>query len=267
MRPLSVSFISLLLLSACNGDENKMVGQHTPHTGDTVTVSVKEGQHKVYDPADHLDFGGLQNYFSSPRVDEWVNNKPLFADEDEMDHVHDYLDSSEMAQLNVEALIYYCTKYPASFSQICADSWDPDSTENPKITAHFYFDYSGETMSDLQEQAVADRIDSVVIKLKEYLKNTPGELDEKALVLLYQLDPVESIPVVLETLSDRHLVNYTYLMLVMADHHYVPFISTGIYKKLYGEESWHFSKIDATSQNRDLIAILAGDFYKSKKAQ
>lgn len=259
-----LAFLPLVVLAACGGEEKTGTDDKKNTSGDSVQVETKDQATEGYNPEEQLDYEGLENYFNSPRVDEWVKGNPM-PESEEMDYVHDYLDAKKMEQLNVRELVYYCTKYPASFSQICADSYQADSTQTPKIVAHFYFDFSAQTMSESQHRALEQRSDSVVTVLKTYMENTPGKLDEDALVLLYELDPVESMPTVIKTLSDQHLVNYTYLMVVMLNQGYQPFVETDMCKKLYGENSWHFSRIEATPENRERIVKLARSFYEDTK--
>lgn len=263
VKYLFILVLGIGLFSCGNNVKDTHANKTIP---DSLPPEEKRPLTEGYNPEEHIDFGGLARYFKNAAIDSLVKQKPQpeLVEGEINEYVHDYLTEKEMWALNVRDLLYYCLQYPGDVSQICSDSWEADSTMTPKLVAHFYFDISGEVMSNNQENALFNRADSVELLVKDYMLDTKGKIDEQALVILWKTDRIKNIPFVIETISDERLVNYTYLALVMKENNYAPFKKTKIYEKLYGDESWQYSRVEASKENRDLLVKLARNMYREK---
>lgn len=273
MKKNTLFYLPVLLFLGCGNNEKntKETAQDSAsvHTDTVVDGTITEDLSPTpLSPHPLSDWGQHSHpFFDSPQVDALVDSKAVYHPnlEELMNYEHDHLNKAELDRLNTKQLIYYCLKYPCSFSQICSPNDFPDSTNTPKIQAYLPFDYSGAMRSEWQKQALQKKRDSVILVLNQFISQNPDKIESEYLNLLLGLKAVESIPTILKV-ANHNRYCYTYLVALMMDNQYAPFEKTGIYQELYGDESFQNGmRIEATRENIDLIKTLANEFYNTYK--
>jgi hypothetical protein len=269
-----ISFILILssLVASCGNSEKqeKQTNDSIPAPDTTAMADTSANDNTVTIPVYNAD--SWQNpdddiadgYMVS--VHDLVAEAPAAPNTDEMDYVSDYLTAEQLEKLNTRELIFYCLAYPASFSQNCNFDSYMDSTNTPKIVSYFVDAFGESSKSNLQDQALQNKRDSVIIVINQFIAKHPGKTDPLYLVLLKDLNAIESIPVIAKTATSENLGNYTLMVNLMSRANYEPFKATAIYEKMYGENSSAYgSRIEASDENMKLIKDMAMQFYKENK--
>jgi len=266
--------IAAVLFTACGNnkttDETNTQDSTATDSTNTVDSLLNDNTSSITSPHPVSDWARrnpMHPFFNSNKVDELVNGKAVYTpnDEEMMDYTHDHLNKTEMAKLTVVELMYYCFKYPCSFSQICAaDEWQ-DSTNTPKIPGYLPSSYSGDLRSEWQMEALQKRRDSVLIVMNDYLSKNPDDLDPEFLGLLLEMKAVESIPTMKKNATVENN-GYSFLLALMMEKKYAPFMKTGMYQRLYGDEGWRYgNRLEANKTNIDSIKVLATQMYNEHK--
>jgi hypothetical protein len=271
MKQVSVFFFGIILFSSCNSEEpaqkaEKVEKQQVDTLPSEDTIAINKvlprkrlSKHAGSWIADNLD----NTEFYSQRVDEWVEKSGVeFEEPQEAMDSFDYLKKEDLSKLNVREVIYYGLAYPSSFSQICADSYFEGDKNNEMIRGYSPTDYESEVMSELQSGEIMLRRDSVIYVLRNYIKNNPDRIDEEYLDLLLRLEAYEAIPEVIETASDKNMLNYTFLLLLMHRAEVDELRKLDFHDQLYGEQSYETgNRIPATIKNKKAIIKLAKAYY------
>lgn len=259
-----------VLFCACGGSKKEETSPHSlPATDTSARVDTT-----VNDAGDDGNVVSIASYWENKNGDipqkyvdhvaKLVSHTKEKQDGDEMDYAWEYLNEKDIQKLNAYEAIYYYLAYPTSFSQNCAGDDFYDSTNTPKIVSYFDDAYAAEARSALQQQALDEKRDSVILLLNKFIAKHPAETDPQYLPILRDLNAVESIPVLVKTASLTNIANFTFLVNIMKE--YEPFMQTQIHGMLYGDNAYTYgNRVEANEENMNTIKDLAMQFYKENK--
>jgi hypothetical protein len=179
-------------------------------------------------------------------------------------------DNEVISQQDYDALSFrekftYHMIHGESYSQNC-DAMPPIQNEDKKIFAYIPEAFDEYAWSDRQSTFLRKNRDSVIAIMKESITRSKRMgVNFKQAVL--EINAREMIPFLVtmyyEIKKDHDLL--TLMMQLMKDNEYEPFITSGSYRKLYGDESNYAAFLNFTKGNEDLIIKRATDFYNAGK--
>jgi hypothetical protein len=167
--------------------------------------------------------------------------------------------------LSIREKFTYHMIHAESYSQNCG-AMPPIQDEQKKIFANLPDAFNERSWSDRQSTFLKAHRDSVIGLMKESIDRTKRVgLNYKQAII--EVNALEMIPLLIITYNmtkkDHDIL--TIFLLLMKENEYGPFISSGSYKKLYGNESNYATYLNYNQANADLIIKRATDFYNANK--
>ncbi len=210
------------------------------------------------------------NCYNSSRVDKLISasEKGNIVPDGEMDEDGRGITKAEFATLNAKELLEYCTKYPESFTQICADDI-PVQDEQKKILPYLAESMNEYNLSERQVKALKAK-QGAIIKLIFDCGAKEKRIGNNFKQILLSINAVKAIPELIKTYnanSKKDVDILTLLMLLMNENKYKPFLQSAIYKNLYDneDESTYQSHIDFNKSNEKFILQTATKYFSTIK--
>jgi hypothetical protein len=167
--------------------------------------------------------------------------------------------------LTIREKFTYHMIHAEAYSQNC-DAMPPVQDEHKKIFAYLPDAFGERSWSDRQSVFLKGHRDTVIALMKESIERTKRVgLNYKEAII--EINALEMIPFLIATYNatkkDHDIL--TLFLLLMKENEYSQFISSGSYKKLYGNESNYSAFLNYNLANEDLIIKRATDFYNASK--
>ena len=144
------------------------------------------------------------------------------------------LDAFTFKKLSTKDKFIFSYQHPESYFQSC--SMPPYDAETIyKIKGYLIQKMEGFHMSERQRNALTDNRDSIVYYISGCLK-IQKNLGNDLLLIVKMIDGFECIPILRNIIENQKVKNpyiLTLFMLLMSKNNYAPFLSSGIYEKLY----------------------------------
>jgi hypothetical protein len=187
--------------------------------------------------------------------------KQIKADDDD----NEMLSQEAYEALSFREKFTYHMIHGESYSQNC-DAMPPIQDEHKKIFANIPDMFEEYAWSDRQATFLKSNRDSVIALMKESITRSKRVgLNFKHAII--EINATEMIPFLIKTHKEikKDLDLLTLMLLLMKENEYDPFIASGSYRKLYGEEAGYMSYLNYNKANEELIIKRAAAFYNENK--
>jgi len=223
---------------------------------DSASIMGRKRSKKIQIQAE-IDFsGGRPNPYScfySPKVDQVMKGKePLDLDSANLWKIMD--------QLNAKELLYFCTTYRCSYSQICSRF---QADEKPLVHKYLPTVHEGYTMDYQQTVALRKKRKEVIELLIDFIEKDCFSYDDTFFMLIDYINGWELIPFLLKK-DDGHIrpIVITLVFRFMQHDNYAPIARNPAYAKMYsGKEETSYPYSDELF---DQVKSEALKYYQSQ---